>query len=431
MKKENLFNFIKDLSKTYSNKVAFWIKNELNKFQAITYINFFEDLERLAIFFLKKLNLAKGENILIIGDVSYQNLLVKLCIHSLGMVDINLISDTDEKIVNDTQKKFKNRIWIIDNINILKNNIQTLTNSKEITHVIIMTKNDDENNLSGDNFLTHLQIPYNITIHFLLETLLIGEEILDRISNKFIEERASEINQNTEASIILKYNEEDNQIKKEIYFNHEFFCKKIYYNELKLNLNFNNRTVIVLEKKTNSNYLRQNDLLLHYLWQLYVLNSGASITYAYLEFNNNLNKDYFLKICSIISPNFIFTTIKNSNLIYKQIQNEIDNYFQFPKLFFWLIELSYHKIELEQYLTKDNYNNNLIENTKKIIYNFIIYFLDNFSIPLNLLLKHINKLFGKKLKTIVLQEGYINEITQNFFLSLDLKIIFTNDEIEK
>ena len=173
MKKENLFNFIRDLSKTYSNKVAFWIRNELNKFQAITYINFFEDLERLSIFFLNKLNLAKEENILIIGDVSYQNLLVKLCIHSLGMVDINLISDTDEKIVNDTQKKFKSRIWIVDNINILKNNIQTITNSKVITHIIILTKNDDENNnIKGENFLTHLQIPFNITVHFLLETII-------------------------------------------------------------------------------------------------------------------------------------------------------------------------------------------------------------------------------------------------------------------
>ena len=213
--------------------------------------------------------------------------------------------------------------------------------------------------------------------------------------------------------------------------NHEFFCKKIYYNELKLNLNFNNKTVIVLEKKTYSNYLRQNDLLLHYLWQLYVLNSGASITYANLEFNDNLNKDYYLKICSKISPSYIFTTIKNSNLIYRQIQNEMDNFFQFPKLFFWLIELSYHKIELEQYLTHDNFNNNkILENTKKIIYGFLKYFLDNLSIPLNLLLKHINNLFGKKLKTIVIQEGYINEITHNFFLSLNLKIIYINDEID-
>lgn len=239
MEKESLYHLVRDTVATFAERPIYWVKPDGQNFQAISYFGWRADMKRFSAYLLHKLNLQHGDRVGLLCDNRYEWNLICLGIDSIGGVDVPRGCDATpadiKYILNHTEAK----IVVIEHERMLKQILELLGELPAVQHIICIEPPDRLKNLEA-----HKQKLGKVRLHFLVDCLAIGEEMIEQHGEGLLKKRGEAIRPHDLATII--YTSGTTGTPKGVMLDHRAFCWEVSQVQTAVPIEERDRVVIFL-----------------------------------------------------------------------------------------------------------------------------------------------------------------------------------------
>lgn len=240
MEKESLYYLVRDTVATFAERPCYWVKPDGSQdFAAVSYFNWRADMKRFSSFLLHRLGLEHGERVGLLCDNRYEWNLVSLGVTTVGGIDVPRGCDATAQDIAYILKHTECRIVVVEHEKMLRALVDVIGELPELKHVICIAPKQKFKKLP------ELESKLGkIKLHFFLDTLTIGEELLEQHGEIQLKKRGEAIRPDDLATII--YTSGTTGTPKGVMLEHRSFCWEVSQIQLTYPINEQDRTVIFL-----------------------------------------------------------------------------------------------------------------------------------------------------------------------------------------
>ncbi|MCB1325256.1 MAG: AMP-binding protein [Spirochaetales bacterium] len=239
MEKESLYYLVRDTVATFAERPIYWVKPDGQNFAAVSYFNWRADMKRFSAFLLHKLDVKHGDRVGLLCDNRYEWNLICMGIDTIGAIDVPRGCDATPEDIKYILNHTECGVVVVEHEKMLRNLVALIGELPHIKHVISIVepskykKLDDLKNKLG-----------KVKLHFFLDVLTIGEELLDQHGEGALKKRGEAIRPHDLATII--YTSGTTGAPKGVMLDHRNFCWEISQVQQTLPLNERDRIVVFL-----------------------------------------------------------------------------------------------------------------------------------------------------------------------------------------
>ncbi|MCB1172733.1 MAG: AMP-binding protein [Leptospiraceae bacterium] len=239
MEKESLYHLVRDTVATYAERPVYWVKPDGKSFGAISFFNWRADMKRFSAFLLYKLGIKHGEAVGLLSDNRYEWNLICMGIDTIGAVDVprgcDATPDDIRYILNHTECS----TVVVEHEKMLKVLLSILPDLPHIKHIISITGADKHKKLEDNR-----KALGDIQLHFFIDILGEGEELLDQHGEELLKKRGEAIKPHDLATII--YTSGTTGAPKGVMLEHRCFCWEVSQVQQTVPINERDRVVVFL-----------------------------------------------------------------------------------------------------------------------------------------------------------------------------------------
>lgn len=241
MEKESLYHLVRDTVATYAERPIYWVKPDGQNFSAVSFFNWRADMKRWSAFLLHHLNVKHGEPIGLLCDNRYEWNMICLGIDTIGAIDVPRGCDATPEDVTYILNHTECKILIVEHEKMLRT-IANLIGEGKLPHIKhIIAINAAAKFKKQDQYSHHLN---NIKLHYFIDCLAIGEELLDQHGEGLLKKRGEAIKPHDLTTII--YTSGTTGTPKGVMLEHRNFCWEISQVQQTIPLNERDRVVVFL-----------------------------------------------------------------------------------------------------------------------------------------------------------------------------------------
>ncbi|MEQ9365035.1 MAG: AMP-binding protein [Leptospirales bacterium] len=240
MEKESLYHLVRDTVATYAERPIYWVKPDNQNFSAVSYFNWRADMKRFQAYLLHRLNVSQGEKLGFLCDNRYEWNLICLGLNSMGCVDVPRGCDATSGDITYILNHTRTATVICEHEKMLKHLIQLLPELPHVKNVILIDppskfRKLDEHKAALGN---------KIKLHFFIDALTIGEELLEQHGEALLKKRGEAIRPHDLATII--YTSGTTGAPKGVMLDHRALCWSVSQVQHTLPMNERDRCVVFL-----------------------------------------------------------------------------------------------------------------------------------------------------------------------------------------
>ncbi len=239
MEKESIYYLVRDAVATYAERPCYWVKPDGQNFQAVSYFNWRADMKRFSAYMLHHLNLQHGDKVGFLCDNRYEWNLISMGIVTIGGIDVPRGCDATEQDITYILNHTECEILIVEHERMLKTIVSILDQLPNVQHIICVAPEEKFKKLDE-----HKAALGKIQLHFFMDTLTIGEELLEQHGEIQLKKRGEALRPDDIATII--YTSGTTGAPKGVMLEHRSFCWEVSQLQLTYPFNEQDRTVIFL-----------------------------------------------------------------------------------------------------------------------------------------------------------------------------------------
>ncbi|MCB1306533.1 MAG: AMP-binding protein [Leptospiraceae bacterium] len=239
MEKESLYYLVRDTVATYAERPVYWVKPDGQNFHAVSYFNWRADMKRWSAYLLYKLNLKHGEPVGLICDNRYEWNMICMGIDTIGGIDVPRGCDATKEDIKYILNHTECAVVVAENEKMIRQLAEQLADLPHVKHIIAIEP--------ASKFKKLEQIKEKlgkVKLHFFLDTLTIGEELLEQHGEGLLKKRGEAIRPHDIATII--YTSGTTGAPKGVMLEHRSFCWEVSQVQQTLPLNERDRVVVFL-----------------------------------------------------------------------------------------------------------------------------------------------------------------------------------------
>ena len=264
MQKQSLYHLIQDTESTFSKRPVCWLQTERNIFQAVSYSRWHADIKRFSAYLLHKIRVRHQDCITLFCGNRYEWSLVSLGIEMIGAVDAARDCSVSHQEIKYILKQTQARCIVFENEKMLVELMKVFPEIKSIQHIISIESPSHYTHLPKlKDSLSHIQI------HFLIDALTIGEELLQQKGSGLLEERGQAVQSDDLAA--LAYTSGTAGKPKATALKHGSFCWSALRLQEAVSIAETDRAVFLLGPEQH---------IAERIWKIALAASGASIIYT-------------------------------------------------------------------------------------------------------------------------------------------------------
>ena len=240
MEKESLYYLVRDTVATFAERPCYWVKASGGQdFSAVSYFNWRADMKRFSSYLLHRLQLEHGECVGVLCDNRYEFNMISMGVTTVGGVDVPRGCDATPQDVAYIIKHTECRILVVEHEKMLRTLTTVMDDLPQLRHIISIEPREKYKKLP------ELEGKLGkIKLHFLLDSLTIGEELLEQQGEVLLKKRGEAIRPDDLATII--YTSGTTGTPKGVMLDHRAFCWEVSQIQLTYPINEQDRTVIFL-----------------------------------------------------------------------------------------------------------------------------------------------------------------------------------------
>ncbi|MBI3395022.1 MAG: AMP-binding protein [Spirochaetia bacterium] len=403
MEKESLYYLVRDTVATFAERPVYWVKPEGHAFSAVSYFNWRADMKRFSAYLIHHMKMEHGEPVGLLCDNRYEWNLISMGITTVGGVDVPRGCDATPQDIKYILNHTECSKLVVEDEKMLKTigeNIGELTHLKDI--ICIESKDRFK------HFDTVTQKLGKIRLHFLVDCLAVGEEILEREGEIILKKRGEAIKPNDLATII--YTSGTTGAPKGVMLEHRSFCWEVAQIQLTVPLNEQDRTVVFLPPWHIAERLLETTLIA----------CGASMANSTII---SLGADM-----GAIKPTSLVSVPRVWEQLYKRV---FDNVRKQPdqkqKIFNLALNTALTRTDIVDTLldrfaeTEDEPQSSAL--VRKVIATLMFVVFEVLNIPAQLVLKKVKNILGGRIRFAISGAGAMPEHVAVFFRALGIPIL--------
>ncbi len=417
MIKRSIYVIVQDSAQTFGSRPLYWIRQKQSEtsartgtrkiktppsFQAISFHNWREDMERFSAFLLYKLKISHQEKIAFLCDNRYEWSLICLGINCIGAIDVPRGCDSTPDELKYILTHTETKTIIVENEKIFQKISSLLPLLPAVKNIISVepkekyTNPPTEKELKGARFYS------------LIDTFLEGESLLQKNGDKLLSERGEAIEPEDIVSIIYTSGTTGNP--KGVVLLHQNFCWSVNQLQTALPVYETDRCVIFLPPW----HIAERTL------ELVLIASGASMAPSQIT---TLTDDF-----AAIKPTLLLSVPR----VWEQLYNKIfDSVRKAPKIRQTLFRFACYSAQLSMDASDTILNRFAMyknEDTRelllrKMISLFTLPFAWIAKISTFFVLKKIRSILGGKIRFAISGAGAMPEHASLFFRSCGVPIL--------
>ena len=239
MEKESLYHLVRDTVATYAERPIYWVKPDGQNFSAVSYFNWRADMKRFQAYLLYRLNVNHGDKISFLCDNRYEWNLICLGLNSMGVVDVPRGCDATSGDITYILNHTKTPIVIAEHEKMLKHLIELLPDLPHVKNIILIDPPSKFRKL--DEYRAAVG---KIKLHFFIDALTIGEELLEQHGEGLLKKRGEAIRSHALATII--YTSGTTGAPKGVMLDHRALCWEVSQVQHTMPMNERDRCVVFL-----------------------------------------------------------------------------------------------------------------------------------------------------------------------------------------
>ena len=239
MEKESLYHLVRDTVATYAERPIYWVKPDGQNFSAVSYFNWRADMKRFQAYLLYRLNVNHGDKISFLCDNRYEWNLICLGLNSMGVVDVPRGCDATSGDITYILNHTKTPIVIAEHEKMLKHLIELLPDLPHVKNIILIDPPSKFRKL--DEYRAAVG---KIKLHFFIDALTIGEELLEQHGEGLLKKRGEAIRSHDLAIII--YTSGTTGAPKGVMLDHRALCWEVSQVQHTMPMNERDRCVVFL-----------------------------------------------------------------------------------------------------------------------------------------------------------------------------------------
>ena len=239
MEKRSLYFLVRDTVATYAERPCYWVKVDGQDFSAVSYFNWRADMKRFSAFLVHKLGAAHGEPIGLICDNRYEWNLISMGITTVGCIDVPRGCDATEDDVKYILNHTECDTVVVEHEKALKTILSVLHELPHIKNIISIEGPGKYKKLSD-----HEAKLGKIKLHFFIDALTTGEEMLEQHGEGTLRKRGEAIKPDDLCTII--YTSGTTGKPKGVMLDHRNFCWEVSQVQMAYPIHEHDRVVIFL-----------------------------------------------------------------------------------------------------------------------------------------------------------------------------------------
>lgn len=239
MEKESLYHLVRDTVATYAERPIYWVKPDGQNFAAVSYFNWRGDMKRFQAYLLHRLGVNHGDKIGFLCDNRYEWNLICLGLNSMGVVDVPRGCDATSSDITYILNHTKTPIVIAEHEKKLKHLIELLPELPHVKHIILIDPPSKFRKLEE-----HKEGVGKVKLHFFIDMLTIGEELLEQHGEGLLKKRGEAIRPHDLATII--YTSGTTGAPKGVMLDHRALCWEVSQCQHTLPMSERDRCVVFL-----------------------------------------------------------------------------------------------------------------------------------------------------------------------------------------
>ncbi len=404
MEKQSLYHLVRDAVDTFSDRPVYWVKDAKKSFRAISYRNWYADMRRFSCYLLHQLAISHGDRVALICDNRYEWNLICLGIDTIGAVDVPSGCDVSHKDIEHILNHTLAQVIVIENQKVLDKIIDVLPKLNQLKHILSIEPPEHYKKLEQ----VQENLDGKVQLHFLIDALTIGEELLEHNSAQLLKERQESLESYDLATII--YTSGTTGTPKGVMLSHRNFCWSVSQVQKVVHVNEFDRTVIFLPPWQ----------ITERILEVVLISFGASMASSRIS---SLLSDF-----SIIKPTVLLSVPRVWDNFYEKIFTEIKKTSEFSrKTFFFAqhVATTYTDIldTIEDRFAewqKESHKQKLFR--KAIAYTMLPFYAPLYQ-PAKFILRRVIRITGGDLRFAISGAGAMSENVNLFFRSVGIPIL--------
>ena len=403
MEKESIYYLVRDAVATYAERPCYWVKPDGQKYAAVSYFSWRMDMKRFSAYLIHQLGVTHGEKIGLLCDNRYEWNMLSMGITTIGAIDVPRGCDATPQDITFILNHTSCEIVIVEHEKMLKTLINVLDQIPNVKHIISIAPSGKYKKLEE-----HSSKLGKIKLHFMIDVLAVGEELLDQNGEIELKKRGEAVKPGDIATII--YTSGTTGAPKGVMLEHRSFCWEVSQLQLAYPFSEQDRTVIFLPPWHIAERLLETTLIA----------SGASMACSGIV---SLALDL-----AAIKPTMLVSVPRVWEQLYKRV---FDNVRKQPEKKQKLFNFA-HRVALTHTDIMDNLLDRFAEveeetGAQRILRKAISFLMlpvyKILNLPAQLILKKVKDILGGKMRFAISGAGALPEHVAIFFRSIGIPIL--------